>query len=102
MIIILHGDHQVESRNRLLELKSQASELNKEIITLDGALIELTDLIQSLEATSIFNEQKLVIVENLLSNLRTGTKRDGIIGYLIKAPWVIPDTDRGSRHVFLP
>ena len=90
MIIVLHGEHQVESRNRLLELKSQAAELNKEIITLDGALIELTDLIQSLEATSLFNEQKLVIAENLLSILKAGAKRDEIIEYLVKAPFVIP------------
>lgn len=101
MIIILHGDHQVESRNRLLELKSQASELNKEIITLDGALIELTDLIQSLEATSLFNEQKLVIAENLLSILKAGAKRDEIIEYLVKAPFVIPGNAEESDKVDL-
>ena len=83
MITILHGDHQVESRTRLLELKSQATELNKEIIGLEGASLELTDLIQSLESQSLFNEQRLVIIENLLTNLRTGKKRDEIINYLI-------------------
>ncbi|MCR4263581.1 MAG: hypothetical protein NUV98_02575 [Candidatus Roizmanbacteria bacterium] len=99
MIVILHGDHQVASRNRLLELKSQAKESEKEIITLDGAILELTDLIQSLESTSLFNEQKLVVSENLLSNLRIGKKRDEIINYLVTAPWVIPDTDRGSKRM---
>lgn len=84
MIIILHGDHQVESRNRLIELKSTATDAGVEILSVDGGPAELNTLIQSLESTSLFSEKRLVIIENLLSGLRAGAKRNEIIGYLVK------------------
>ena len=84
MIVILHGDHQVASRNRLVELKSEAKDAKKELVTLEGTLAELTDLVQSLESTSLFTETRLVVIENLLSNLKAGARRDAIITYLVK------------------
>ncbi|MBI4136657.1 hypothetical protein HY469_01190 [Candidatus Roizmanbacteria bacterium] len=90
MITILHGDHQVESRNRLRELTAAARISEKELIILDGPSLDLTDLVQSLETTSLFGGQKLVVIENLLSSLRAGAKRDEIMSYLIRANF---DTD---------
>jgi DNA polymerase III delta subunit len=90
MISILHGDHEVASRNRLVELKRLAKSDGKEVRELDGNSIDLTDIIQSLESRSLFAPLHLVVVENLLGNLRPGKKRDEIIAYLSKGNF---DTD---------
>ena len=84
MITILHGEHQVDSRSRLLGIKSQKKKDGYEIIDLDGSVIDITDLIQSFESQSLFSKYRLVTVENLIGSLRPGAKRDAIIFYLIQ------------------
>lgn len=84
MITILHGDNQVASRQRLTAFKDEAKSQGKEIITLEGKGIDKTLLIQSFESGSLFSLPKLVVIENLIGSLRTGSKiKDEIIEYLI-------------------
>ncbi|MBI4130676.1 hypothetical protein HY468_05135 [Candidatus Roizmanbacteria bacterium] len=83
MITILHGDDIVVSRNKLIENKRIAREEGKEVFTLEGKEAGLSMLVQSLESHSLFGGMKLVVIENLLSNLRAGKARDEIIDYLV-------------------
>ena len=75
MITILHGDDIVKSRLALEEIKKQNQKA--EILNLNGKKIDLTQLKQALEAISMFSDQRLVVIENLLGN-----KQGELIAYL--------------------
>jgi DNA polymerase III delta subunit len=89
MIHFLHGDNQVASRQKLTSLISQAKDNNQEIIQLDGLKIDLNQLIQALEASSLFGQEKLVIIESLFSRQK-GQEKENIIQYL-KKETIIPE-----------
>ena len=64
MKVLLHGDNQVASRQKLEQIiKSH----RQEKIHLDGQKINETDLRQALESHSFFGDEKVVIIENLAS-----------------------------------
>ena len=73
MITLLHGDHTLASRNELNRLKDAAS--NKEIRVLDGRALELSTLVQSLESSSLFGGDTLVIIERLFGKIGKFPKR---------------------------
>lgn len=79
MIKILHGQDTVKSRQGLEKLKVQAK--NIEGITLNGPKLTLTDFIQALESKSLFSQDRLVILENLLSGKKSKEKEQ-ILQYL--------------------
>lgn len=74
MIIFLHGDNQVESRNRLHEFKIEAKSAEKEVLALDGNRMALDNFIQALEAQSLFSDKRLVVVENFISAKKNNTE----------------------------
>lgn len=78
MIILLHGDNIVVSRNELERLKKEKT---KEVLTFDGGKIDLSELKQALEAKSLFGQEKIVILENFLSQ-KPSTVKNQIIEYL--------------------
>ncbi len=79
-MIILHGENQVQSRARLQQIKEK--ERQKELVNLNGKTLELSVLIQALEAGSLFGGDRLVVVENILSS--PASKRlTEILEYLI-------------------
>lgn len=82
MLTIIHGENQFASRKELEHLKRNHN--GEEIVTLNGASLSLTDLIQALEAKSLFGVEKLVIIENLLSQKASGN--DKLLGNLRKLP----------------
>lgn len=67
MITLLHGDYIEASRNELTRLKEKAQ--GKEVRVLDGRTIELTDLTQSLESTSLFGGDVVVVIERLFGKI---------------------------------
>ncbi|NMC36354.1 hypothetical protein GYA49_04890 [Candidatus Beckwithbacteria bacterium] len=71
MIYLLHGDYQLASRNFLKNLTDQAKKNGVERIWLDGTKLDQTDLIQNLTSNSLFGGEKLVIIENLFSRLKS-------------------------------
>lgn len=73
MITVLHGDHVEASRTELLKLKTQAA--GKEIRQLVGANIDEQSLIQSLESSSLFGGDTVVIIELLFSRLGRQQKK---------------------------
>ena len=80
MITFIHGDNQVDSRQKLSELVKHAHD--KEIVRLGE--ISLTDVKQALEATSLFSQDKLVVIENLLGGKK---KNNDVWEYLKKGEY---------------
>ena len=89
MIFFLHGDNQVLSRVKLNELIENAKSEKKEIIRLDGLKANLNQVLQTLESSSLFGQEKLVIIEDLFSRPKS-KERETIIKYLKKKN-IIPD-----------
>lgn len=65
MLTILHGENIVQSRLTLEKIKEENR--RKEIISLDGKKIDLTTLKEALESSSMFEDSRLVILENLFA-----------------------------------
>ncbi len=63
MITIIHGEDIVSSRSAFLENKSQ----NKDAISLSGETVSFTELVQILEGGGLFQEEKHLFIEDLLS-----------------------------------
>ncbi len=82
MLLLLHGDNTVASRTELTRLVQSKSN-QAEIVTLPGNDLNLTDLIQNLEAASLFNPEKLIIIENLYVHRSKDTLKS-IVEYLSK------------------
>ena len=89
MILFLHGDSQISSRERLIELVNQAKVEKKEIIRLDGLKADLNQVLQALESSSLFGQEKLVIIEDLFNRPKSKEK-EAIIKYL-KKETIVPD-----------
>ncbi len=87
MINILHGENISASRTALIALKEKFR--GAEILHLEGKKTTLTETKQALETNSMFNLNRLVIMESLLS-AKKSTSQQEIIDYLIKSP---PEVD---------
>jgi len=79
-MLIIHGDNQVASRNRL---KALLESFKGEIIRLEGKLLDLAALKQGIESKSLFGQAKLIVIENLFS-LRKSLIKEKILEYLKK------------------
>lgn len=67
-IKIFHGDNIVESRRKLSEEAAKAKEEGTEVVTLNGAKTNFTEVRSALESSSLFGQDKLVVMENFLSS----------------------------------
>ena len=84
MFTILHGDNILASRKALQSIKKMSSD--KEVLVLDGKRVSLAELKQALEAKSLFGQEKLVVVENLISENRKQKTENRIFEYLKRLP----------------
>lgn len=72
MITLLHGDDTNASRTELQRLVTSAK--GKEIRELNGRSVDMTLLTQALESTSLFGDERVVVIENLFAKLGRKTK----------------------------
>lgn len=87
MISLIHGDNLVASRNLLNEKIRQAKAKGiKDVVRLDGEKIDVTDLKQALESSSLFASDRLVIIENLFTRKQSKLKADLINNLLETDP----------------
>lgn len=86
MLLVLHGDNTVESRQNLFERRQTAKEKGQEILVLDGRNLDLTAFIQALESQSLFSREKLVIVEDLFAENSRGPLAAAVMNHLTKNP----------------
>lgn len=88
MIYLLHGDHQPKSRNFLQEKIQRFKEEGREIIKLPENF-KIEELKQALESSSLFGQEKAVVIENLFSQKSSDQKK--IIDYLLKEKDILPE-----------
>lgn len=82
MITIIHGSDISASRTYFISLKSASDASN----TFDGANFSLSDILQSFEGGSLFEETKTIYIENFFSKRKPGKEVDEIIAYINKNP----------------
>lgn len=78
MLTLIHGDDIAASRNFLINLK----EKYKDIPILDGMSVSITDLTQILEGGGLFNEEKIVFIENFFTKKKTTSEYKSILNFL--------------------
>lgn len=79
MITIIHGDNTAESRKFLQTFKEE--KLPLVLVTNE---VNLTDLAQIFEGSSLFFEQKIIVIEDYLSKTRKSKEKDAVLAYLSK------------------
>jgi len=90
MFIILHGDNQVASRQKLNELiKAQKSAGIDDIVRLDGAKIDQNQLVQEAASVGLFGPNRLVVIEGLFSRPKSQQKKT-LLEYLHHSLTILP------------
>lgn len=67
MITVVHGDDIVSSRKHFVDLKNKAHEP----VSLNGSSVIIPDLMQALEGTALFQDQKHIFIEELFGKKKT-------------------------------
>lgn len=81
MVTIIHGDNIAQSRNYFLELKSK----QKDTVSFEAHKITITDLIQNIEGSGLFNDSKTLFIEDLLTKLKkTDKETKEILNFISK------------------
>jgi len=78
MITITHGDDISGSRNFYISERQKS----ENPVILDGGKLTLSDLMQSLEGGSLFNEEKDIFIENFFSAKKANTSFKEIAVYI--------------------
>jgi len=81
MLILLHGDNIVASRNELTRLKEGAK--GKEIRDINGKDISEQDLRQAVESLSLFGTTMLVVIENTFASIGRKEKQIKLLAGII-------------------
>jgi len=85
MITIVHGDDVAQSRNYFLKLKHPSKDGQKNVISYDANKITITDLIQNVEGSDLFNSAKKIFIEGFLSKTkRKDATVKRILDFIIK------------------
>jgi hypothetical protein len=74
MLTILHGENVVASRDKLIELITQAKDKNKAVERLDAKKLDLGTLETKLVKQDLFGTERIVIIEGLHSLPRSKQK----------------------------
>lgn len=81
MITIIHGDDISASRNYFSELRQK----NKNSVIFDANKITITDLVQNIEGSGLFNDTKTLFIEDLLTKLKkTDKETKEILSFIAK------------------
>jgi DNA polymerase III delta subunit len=81
MITIIHGDDIAASRNYFLELRQK----QKDNISFDASTITITDLVQNIEGSGLFNDSKTIFIEDLLTKTKkTDKNTKEILNFIAK------------------
>lgn len=83
MIIVLHGDNQIASRNELTSIKESSTKNGDEVVVLNGQKTELSAVKQALESGSLFGGGRLLVIEGLLTGKASKAQKE-IADYLKK------------------
>jgi len=81
MLTIIHGESQVASRTKLVELINEAKKQNKEIYTLIADKLDRAKLETAFLGDSLFGQEKILVLEGLYS-LPKSKKKDELINLI--------------------
>ncbi len=81
MRILLHGENIVASRNTLVEMLEEARDKGLEVVILEGKKVTLEKIRSALETGSLLGEDRLLVIENFLSLVKSKEKAK-VIEYL--------------------
>lgn len=84
MLKVIHGENQVASRKKLVELIEQAKKQNKEVTNLNAEKLDRAKLEAALLSESLFGHEKLLIIEGIYS-LPKSKKKDEFIELISSA-----------------
>ncbi|HNP89353.1 MAG TPA: hypothetical protein PKI75_01830, partial [Candidatus Woesebacteria bacterium] len=90
MIKIYVGENIVLSRKAFLDEIESLKNKKVELISFEGKRLTLSELILATEAKSLFKQDKAIVIENLLSSLKSKEK-DKIIKYLASENQDLPE-----------
>jgi DNA polymerase III delta subunit len=81
-MLILHGENLVASRKRLKEeIDNFKLKFKGEVVRFAGNQLDLTQIKQAVESSSLFGQNRLIVIENLFSS-PPSTEKQKIIDYL--------------------
>lgn len=83
-ITVLHGDNTILSRKKLFELISSQKERGITVVRVDGASVQLGELEQHIQSTSLFGEDRILVIEKLWSQ-KSAPKKTSLINIIIKS-----------------
>ena len=75
-MLILHGEHELNSRARLIELTSAAKQNGTQVIWLDGKKLTTADLELALGSDTLFANPKLLVIEQVFAGPKSKRKDD--------------------------
>lgn len=78
MITIIHGDDLASSRDYYLAERQKS----KNPVIFEGEELKVSDLMQSLESGSLFNEEKEIFIENFISSKKSNSNFKEIVEYI--------------------
>lgn len=73
-MLILHGEHELNSRARLIELISAAKQNGTQVIWLDGKKLTTADLELALGSDTLFANPKLLVIEQVFAGPKSKRK----------------------------
>lgn len=83
-MIVIHGENQVQSRQKLVEIIEQAQEKQVLVERLDANQLDLPTLEEKLQKTDLFGHARMLVVEGLHS-LPKSKKQSRLIQMLLEA-----------------
>lgn len=74
MIIILHGENTIKSRDKLVKLINKFKTDNYSVVRLEAKKLELPELEETLLKTNLFGDQEIILIEELHSLPKSNKK----------------------------
>lgn len=75
-MLVLHGEHELKSRARLIELTTAAKQNHTEVTWLDGKKLTPADLELALGSDTLFANPKLLVIEQVFAGPKSKRKDD--------------------------
>lgn len=73
-MLILHGEHELNSRAKLIELTTAAKQNGTQVIWLDGKKLTLAELELALGSDTLFSNPKLLVIEQVFAGPKSKRK----------------------------
>lgn len=93
VMLIIHGENTIKSRNKLTDLVQAARAAKLEVTRLLGKELTLASLEEAFASTSLFGTEKIIVIEELHSLPKSG-KKDALIDLI--AVQAIQESERGA------